>query len=233
MRVLVTRPLDDSRDTATRLLQLGHESIIAPLLEIRFHDGGDIALDGVQAVLVTSANGIRALARRTTRRDVSVYAVGRQSAEDARTLGFTDIRNAEGGSDALATAAAGWADPKQGGLLHISGTDVAGNLAGTLEALGFTVRHETLYDAVQVTTLPEAAAEALKQDTLDAVLIFSARSAEAFVTCVQRASLESHCRRLTAIAISPAAAAPLIVLSFKAVKTPAHPNQDEMLKLLR
>src|SRR6185436_7372902 len=34
MRVLVTRPLDDSLDTAVRLKLLGHEAVIAPLLEI-------------------------------------------------------------------------------------------------------------------------------------------------------------------------------------------------------
>src|SRR5690349_18217460 len=102
MRVLVTRPLDDSIETATRLAAQGHESVITPLLSVRFLEGEALSLDGVQAVLATSANGIRALVRRTARRDVPVFAVGRQSAEEARVAGFSDVRNAEGGSAALA-----------------------------------------------------------------------------------------------------------------------------------
>lgn len=232
MRVLVTRPLDDSRDTAERLKAMGHDSVIAPLLDICFQQGGEISLDGVQAILATSANGIRALVRRTARRDVAVFAVGRQSAEEAREAGFTDVRNAEGGSAALATAAAGWADPACGILLHISGSDVAGDLAGTLEATGFTVRRETLYEAVAVTELPAEASAALRDGSLDAVLLFSARSSATFVQSVVRAGLASACARLVAVAISEAAAAPLAGLTFSALRIPPSPNQDAMLALL-
>ena len=150
MRALVTRPLDDSIDTAMRLTALGHESVIAPLLSIHFRDGDEVSLDGVQAILATSANGIRALVRRTPRRDVPVFAVGRQSAEEARLAGFSDVRNAEGGSSALVAAAANWSEPANGTLLHVSGADVAGDLAGALEAQGFTVRREVLYEAMAV-----------------------------------------------------------------------------------
>jgi len=232
MRVLVTRPLEDSLETAQRLKALGHDVVIAPLLEIRFRDGGDIALDGVQAILATSANGVRALIRRTARRDVPVFAVGQQSAEEARTAGFADVRYAEGGSTALATAAAGWANPAKGALLHISGMDVAGDLAGALEASGFTVHRETLYEAVAVDTLPEAAASALRNDTLHAVLLFSARSSEAFVAGVAAASLAQNCEGILAVAISEAASRPLTTLSFREIRSPHRPNQDAMLALL-
>jgi uroporphyrinogen-III synthase len=232
MRVLVTRPLEDSCDTADKLAALGHAAIIAPLLEIRFRAGGEISLDGVQAILITSANGLRALAQRTVRRDVPLFAVGRQSAQEARDAGFSDVRNAEGGSAALATAAAGWADPAAGALLHVSGAETAGDLAGALEATGFTVRRETLYEAVQVTELPDAACTALSANTIDAVLIFSARSAEAFVQCIRKAALEEACASLTAIAISEAAAKPLRALTFKSLRIPTHPNQDAMLARL-
>lgn len=232
MRLLVTRPLDDALETAARLKALGHEAVIAPLLDIRFHSGGEIALDGVQAILATSANGIRALIGRTARRDVAVFAVGQQSAEEARAAGFTDVRSAQGGSVALAAATVGWTDPSKGALLHISGNDVAGDLAGALEAAGFTVRRETLYEAVMRSTLPDDVAEALRAGSIDAVLMFSARSAEAFVSGVRAAGLEAMCANLLAIAISPAAVVPLASLRFREVRTPSRPNQDALLGLL-
>jgi uroporphyrinogen-III synthase len=233
MRVLVTRPLDDSLETAARLQALGHDSVIAPLLEIHYRDGDEISLDSVQAVLATSANGIRALIRRTGRRDVAVFAVGQQSSAEASAAGFSDVRNAEGGSTALAAATSEWADPNSGTLLHVCGTDVAGDLAGALEAKGFSVRREMLYEAVAIEGLPGAAQAALRAGKLDAVLLFSARSAKAFADGIAAAGLRQACKNLVAIAISEAAAAPLGGLTFRAVRIPARPNQDGMLALIR
>ena len=45
-------------------------------------------LDGVQAILATSANGVRALARRTPRRDLPLFAVGPQTAARGAEAGI-------------------------------------------------------------------------------------------------------------------------------------------------
>src|SRR4051812_49138915 len=88
MRVLITRPLEDAEETGRQLALRGHEPLVAPLLSTQFFDGPEVALDGVQAILATSANGVRALARRTPRRDVALFAVGPQTAAQAQSLGF-------------------------------------------------------------------------------------------------------------------------------------------------
>src|ERR1700744_4899425 len=111
MRILITRPRDDAVPFARMLAERGHDAVIAPLLEIRFPDGAEISLDGVQAILATSANGVRAIARRTQRRDVALFAVGPQTAEAAQHLGFATVRNANGDGAALARAAGEWASP--------------------------------------------------------------------------------------------------------------------------
>src|ERR1700749_3338061 len=82
MRVLVTRPEEDAVRIAEILKSRGHEPVIAPLLKTNFHNGPDISLDGVQAILATSANGVRALATRTRRRDIPLFAVGPQTAQE-------------------------------------------------------------------------------------------------------------------------------------------------------
>ena len=63
MRILVTRPWDDAREISRKSEERGHRVICAPLLTIEFFDGPEISLDGVQAILATSANGVRALVR--------------------------------------------------------------------------------------------------------------------------------------------------------------------------
>ena len=131
MKILVTRPLEDGRQIAARLAEMGHQALLAPLLEPRFFDGPEPALDDVQAILATSANGVRALIRRTPRRDVPIFAVGPQTAEEATKAGFTEVRSADGDAVALAEATARWARP-EGVLLHVCGEDAPGTLADTL-----------------------------------------------------------------------------------------------------
>ena len=62
MRVLLTRPREDSEGLAAQLAARGVDSFIEPLLEVRFRDGPPLELAGVAALLMTSGNGVRALA---------------------------------------------------------------------------------------------------------------------------------------------------------------------------
>jgi len=231
MKVLVTRPRQDAEKTAAALRSRGHDAVLAPLLDIQFRDGPEIALDGVQAVLLTSANGARALAHRTARRDVPVFAVGAQSAEAARQAGFKSVRSADGDARVLAEAVPRWAKVGDGALLHASGAQTAGNLAARLRASGFTVRAETLYEAVPAARLPAVAADALASGDLEGVMFFSPRSARIFSDLVGKAGLGRACGQLVAFGISEACAEALKDLPFRAIRVAARPDQDALLDL--
>jgi uroporphyrinogen-III synthase len=224
MRVLITRPEEDAARTVAALVERGHEGIAMPLLEVRFHDGAEIALDRVQAVLATSATGVRALARRAPRRDVPLFAVGPQTAQEAQSLGFTKVRNAQGDSRTLAAAVAGWAAPTAGPLLHIKSAEADGTLAALLKAQGFRIENAVLYEVAAVERLPP-----LPPD-LDAALFYSARSAAIFRTLVAEAQLSVS--GVIAVCIGNAAADALTPLRFRDVRVAAEPNQDAMLALL-
>jgi uroporphyrinogen-III synthase len=232
MRVLVTRPRGDAEDTAAKLAARGHQSVFAPLLDIQFRAGDDIVLDDVQAVLITSANGIRALSARTKRRDVKALAVGEQSAKAARELGFADVEDAGGDAQTLASLAAARLKPQSGALFHASGVETRGGLAETLTAQGFSVRSEVLYDAVAATTFPAEARTALVRGALDAALFFSPRTARIFADIITEEALEDTCRALGAYCISEAAASELRALSLRDVRIASEPNQDALLALL-
>ena len=232
VRLLVTRPREDSETFAAALKLRGHEPVIAPLLNLRFETTAPIALDRVQGIIATSANGIRGFAVRSPERNLPVYAVGPQTAETARIAGFADVVSAEGDSAALAAKIAECADPARGNLLHAAGGDTAGRVRETLEARGFRVDTVILYTAVPVDTLPAEADAQLRSDALDGVLLFSPRSASIFAALVARAGLPSHCEKLTAFCISAATAAALSPLRFARISVAARPNQSAMLGLL-
>ena len=181
MKILVTRPLADGQEIAARLAEKGHQTLLAPLLEPRFFDGPALELGGVQAILATSANGIRALVRRTERRDVPVFAVGPQTADEAKRAGFADVRCADGDAVALAEAATHWAE-RGDVLLHVCGEDAPGTLSDSLRGRGFAVRCAVLY-RMEAAAVPAArgARRALEKIEIDAVMFFSPRSAQLFL----------------------------------------------------
>jgi uroporphyrinogen-III synthase len=232
MRVLVTRPKGDAEETSAKLVALGHDAITVPLLEIRFREGEEISLAGVQTILVTSANGIRALARRTNRRDVAVLAVGAQSAEIARKLGFERVTHSSGDADALASFAIASLKPENGALLHAAGQETRGQLATRLTNRGFAVRGETLYDAVAANDLPPPLHVALAEKSLDAVLFFSPRTAGIFAALVAQAGVEDACRNILALCLSENVAAELGSLHFREIRVAQRPDHDALLALL-
>ena len=128
MRLLITRPQDAAMSIAAALSARGHTAVIAPVMEIRIRDGKPLILDDIQAILATSANGVRALIQRLARRDLPVYAVGPQTQEAAHELGFHSVHSANGDAAALAEKVIAELDPNRGALFHAAGAETAGQM---------------------------------------------------------------------------------------------------------
>jgi uroporphyrinogen-III synthase len=204
--------------------------MLAPLLEPQFPDGALLeegpVLDGVTAILATSANGIRALTRRTLRRDLAIFAVGPQTADEARRAGFLQVRSADGDAKDLARATMAWA-PAGTTLLHVCSDDAPGTLAELLSENGYAVRRRALYRIEPATELPPLVRDALAARSLDAAMFFSPRTARIFTALAQGLPTDG----LTAMCISGATAQALPSHAFAEIRIAARPNQDAMLAL--
>ena len=232
MRVLITRPEREATALATALIERGHVPVIAPLfrLEIlRPPPDFAAALASCQAVLLTSANGARALAEASEQRGKPILAVGDTTASTAEGLGFAAVVSAAGDGEALAALVRRGLDPKKGALVHISGVDVALDLAQTLAPDGFEVHRFALYDARKEGALPESARAALAARALDAATFFSSRAATTFAKLAGEAGLADAVRDVIAVAISPAALEPLSALPFKATVAAVRPTRQAVL----
>ncbi len=233
MRILITRPRQDAEPFARALTTLGHEAVIEPLLEIAYLSGPPLDLIGVQAILLTSANGARAAALRAPARDVAVIAVGAATAAAARDAGFVNVSESPGeGVDALAAFVRGKVRATDGALLHPTGSVVAGDLAAALDAYGYSVRRETIYEARAVNNLSGALVAELSAGLIDAATFFSPRTAGLFAEIAEDEGLQAPCRRVTAICLSQAVAAGLAPLGFAAVKIAKNPSAEAMLALI-
>ncbi len=191
MRLLLTRPQPDAARTAVALRALGHELIVAPLVEIEILSHADLSAGPWKAFLVTSANALRGVAGQTHRNEVGnvpVFTVGDRTAQAVRDAGFTAVTSASGNVNDLAALVAAHLNPPAR-LLYLTGEDRSGDLAGALRARGFVVDMVVVYRAMVAETLPAEAATALTRG-IDGVLHYSRRGAEAFVAAAQRAGLQ-------------------------------------------
>lgn len=232
LRVLVTRPQADAEETARLLVAQNIEAVIAPLIEIDDIPGATVDLAAVQAILVTSANGARALARATPVRDVPIYAVGDASARTATECGFTDVTSASGDVGALAALVRMKLDPLAGALVHVTGSAVAGDLGAELASFQFVVRRSQLYRSRTVDALPETARQALAEQSLDAALFYSPRTAAHFADLVTQAGLQATCQSLVACCLSAAVAAAAGALPFAERRVAETPDQAALFDVL-
>jgi uroporphyrinogen-III synthase len=231
-RALVTRPRAEAAGLRDALAARGVEALIEPLMEIRFRDGSGPDLEAVQALLCTSANGVRALARSTPERGLRLFSVGEATAACARAEGFCRVESAGGAVDDLARLAAERLDPGGGPLLHVAGSALAGDLAATLGARGFTVERMVLYEARPVPALGPACVRALDAGLVDFALFYSPRTAAIFARLAERAGLLQAMRFLCAISISPAADRELAGLALRERHIAPRPDQEGMLEAL-
>ena len=233
MRLLITRPEQDAGPLAALLTERGHSVRLEPLISIVSEAGAVIPEKAYQAVLVTSANGVRALAatRGVDRvKDCRVLAVGKASAEASREAGFGRVEDAAGDLRDLVRLTEEACAPSNGPLLYAAGKVVSGDLKAMLEAEDYEVDRVVLYDAVPADRLSSATLSALRAGEIDGVLHFSPRSARiwARVAPVEAQGLVHYC-------LSQAVADALLEgLKEPAseVRVAARPNQDALIALI-
>ena len=232
MRYLITRPEEDAAPLAEAVRALGHDAMIDSMLLINAFDDVLLDTDGVQALLFTSANGVRAFADISLNRRVPVYTVGEASAAIAREMGFRKVFAAAGDVAALARLVSESLKAEEGILMHVSGTVVARELKDLLQKDSFNVFRVRLYESEPVTRLSEQTIAHFSKGEMDGVLFYSPRTAQIFTDLVIENRLTEACRHVRALCLSEAVAEVADKLPWRTVKVATAPSQDAMLSLL-
>lgn len=178
-RLLMIRPLEQSlafvKELET-LLDRQVQKVISPLTQIE-----DIPrrfpLGQAQALLFTSANGVRAHIRQNGARDLPALCVGEKTAAVARSAGFV-AQSADGTATDLINLALARQEFHAGGFLHVSGEAVAVDLEKALLAHDIPARRVILYRQNPVPLTNEAREILVKHPTI--VPIFSPNAAHRF-----------------------------------------------------
>ncbi|HOV03029.1 MAG TPA: uroporphyrinogen-III synthase [Hyphomicrobiales bacterium] len=235
MRLLVTRPEPDGAATAEALRARGHEVLHDPMLRIVAEAGTEPLPAGIAAIAVTSANAVRALAARADFAalvGLPLHTVGGATARAARDAGFSRIVSADGNVDDLLELVAGRLDPAAGPILYACGRDRTGDLEQRLAARGFDVRLLVAYCAEAAPRLAEATSTALAAGAVDAVLLYSRRTAEIFLANLAAADHIEAARGIRMLCLSEAVAEPLRAAGFTDIAVADRPKAEALVALV-
>lgn len=235
MRVLVTRPEPDASSTKARLEDAGHAAILSPLMSVTFTPVDDLGEGAVQAIVVTSRNGVRALARSPVLQELlelPLFAVGKGTSRDAHELGFHGVMEGPGTAELLVDVIKANANPAGGRLIHFAGYKLAFDLEGALRQAGFDVTTLRCYEAEAAKQLTRDGEQALRQGHLDAVLLMSPEASRTYVRLVEAAGLVPEARKVAAACISKATADALAPFGPTQVNVSERPNSEEVLALI-
>lgn len=215
MHVLVTRPAPGA--TAAKWRGRGATVTVAPLMAVAAHDWTPPS-EPPGAVAFTSANGVRlAGAAADAYRALPAYAVGTATAAAATAAGWTDVR--DGGGTATTLFARAAADGVTT-LLHLAGVD---RVAATVPT-GLSVTVAEVY-AANLLDLPSHVATRLDERRIDAVLLYSARTARHFARQIDTLAVARGGIAIVALSAAVAAAAGS---GWRAVATAASPDDDAL-----
>jgi uroporphyrinogen-III synthase len=235
MRLLVTRAEVDAGKLQAALEARGHDATVEPLLRIEFETDLALALEGVQALIATSRNAVRALQANPVPavvRTLPLFAVGKATAEQARAQGFETVITGAGTAHELITHIVSVVDPAAGFLLHLAGDRLAVDLKGELETHGFRVVQVVVYRMVAVDQLSEDTIEQMAEGEIDGVILLSPRTAAVYASLVRRHGLSTVARGLTHFCLSEAVARQLAPLGSVRTAIADAPRLSEVLAMI-
>jgi uroporphyrinogen-III synthase len=251
MAILVTRPQPDNEATGASLRARGFDVLLAPML--RFEPVGlpDDACSDYAAVVVTSANALRAVEPQLAGHrllDLPLFAVGDRTAAVARRAGFTTVISADGNaadlrelvlakiSNKISNKAKDKAKNKKlrtvRPVLYLAGADLSHDLAGELAEGGLSVVTRTTYRMATLSVLPRETCDAIAANQVEAVLHYSVRSARAFLDAVRSAGVEISALAVQQCCISGTVASILREAGATQVTVASSPDENALLGVL-
>jgi len=228
--LLVTRPAPDNRETARLLQKAGFNVELLPLLEFKALDFELPASEEFAAIAVTSTNALRALKQKNALKNffhLPLFAVGQKTAKQAETLGFANVRAANGNLLSLVDLIK--ASRLKGTLFYPAARQLSGDLGSMLGQKELIVRTVPIYEMAALKQLSTSQSTMLEDGSIDASLFYSRRTAETFLSLCDLYALNA--RTLPVLCLSPNVADIFQQAGFRQIHLSSAPNQQAMIAL--
>ena len=189
MHILLTRPLEDSKELILRFSSLGHKVSHLPVINVEPIKYDEPDYRQFKGVIFTSSNAIKNLDLNKVDKKIKCYCVGSATEKAAKLKGFQNIFSAEGNVNNLKELILQNFDSKNGSLLYVSGEVVSSRLDKDLISEGYSLKRLTNYTVLPTQEIKEEFREQLKASIPDIIYVYSENSAKSLLNLLKKYDL--------------------------------------------
>jgi len=228
MHILLTRPLEDSREMILKFQSLGHEVTHMPLISIEGIKYEDLNFSDFKGIIFTSSNAIKFLDTKSVDKKINCFCVGSATESKAKSIGFQNIFAADGNVNNLKELILQNFNSSDGKLLYVSGEIISNDLDQQLISEGYNVKRIINYTANPVEKFNNKFIEKLKLKMPEIVYIYSQNSAISFLNLIKNYQLENLWMNTNLMCIGEKTSAVLNEIKWKKIFL-FNPGEEEFL----
>lgn len=198
MKILLTRPFEDSLYLSNKLDVLDIKNHIEPVVTILYKDNLTFTEDFF-TVVVTSRHAVRSLFLSQLPLHIPIIAITEPTAEIAIKLGFQKVLKVDGPSKTLVEYIQ-QKIPREQHILYAHGNHIKHDLHHILENLGYKVHNLITYHVQPHTYFSADTIRELQQNRITHCAVFSERTVNYFLDLMEHHHLLYLIPKLKAIA---------------------------------
>ena len=192
MHILLTRPIEDSKDLIIKLKNLGHKVSHLPVINVVSEEYKDFSEDEFKGIIFTSSNAVKNLNLKNINKNIQCFCVGSATEKTARLNGFQNVYSADGNVSNLKEIILQNFSNKNEKLIYVSGEIITTSLDKDLISEGYNVVRIINYKVLPLENLDLKFLEELKTSIPEIVFIYSQNSAKSFLSIIKKYKLNDY-----------------------------------------
>tara|TARA_B100001250_G_scaffold265194_1_gene228683 strand:- start:953 stop:1651 length:699 start_codon:yes stop_codon:yes gene_type:complete len=228
MHILLTRPLEDSKELILKFTSLGHKVSHLPVIKIEKVQYDEPEYNKFKGIIFTSSNSIKNLNTSKIDKNINCFCVGSSTEKIAKQIGFQKIFCAEGNVNNLKEIILQNFDPKIGSLVYVSGEIISVNLDEDLISEGYVVKRIINYTVKPIEEINDEFIKDLKKTIPDIVFVYSENSARNFINLLKKYSLVDEWMETNLMCLGEKASSVLNEIKWKKIFL-FNPGEEEFL----
>ena len=192
MHIMLTRPIEDSKDLIFRFKSLGHNVSHLPVINIKKIDIKKISYDDYSGIIFTSSNSVKFLETKNIDKTIYCFCVGSATETYALKKGFQNVYAADGNVENLKEIIFQYFNKNSGKLLYVSGEVVSSNIHKQLIDSDYQVDRIINYSVEHNKEFDHKFIQDLKQNIPEIVYVYSQNSANSLFNIIKKYELVDY-----------------------------------------
>jgi len=192
MHIVLTRPIDDSKELIIKFKSLGHNVSHLPVIKIKKIILTNINYNEYSGIIFTSANSVKFFDTKKINKFIYCFCVGSATEKSALEKGFQNVYAADGNVENLKEIILQNFNKKKGKLLYVSGEIISSNLHTQLTDEEFQVIRVVNYRVEHIKELDQKFINNLKEFMPEIIYVYSKNSAKSLLNIIKKYELVDY-----------------------------------------